>query len=177
MLKYHRHSPMRQQQDIMGQDNDSLAKKEIGPKPSLADRLRQLADGTLPLMDDRMDRDMRSRSERAGDRIDRKYDEPSSRRPPLDGPPPPPPQQPQLPSTTLMSSGRRPGEGPPSLLDLPAKFPGPPDRADFGLPRDFGPRVESRDLRDFAQRGPGMFYLIILLIVFIKIPTYLLKSC
>ena len=155
---------MRQSQDMM--DKEIGAKKDVGPKPSLADRLRQLADGTLPLMDERMDRDMRSsRGDRGGsDRHERSstFDETSVRQqPPL--PPAQPstpqqqPQQPQQPQPppSLLQSGRRPGDGPPSLLDLPAQFPG--DRSDFGGPRDFGPRPDGRDLRDFPQRGPGKF--------------------
>ncbi|XP_046471550.1 SR-related and CTD-associated factor 4 isoform X1 [Neodiprion pinetum] len=101
------------------------SKKDV--KPSLADRLRQLADGTLPL-DDRMDRNNRSdRIDR--DRGDRSYDD-------------------------VIVGGRRPGDLPPSLMDLP-KFPlGPQDRPDFG-PRGPDFRGVSQDLRDFPQRGPG----------------------
>lgn len=122
-------------------------KKDSGPKQSLADRLRQLADGTLPLMDERIDRDMRggpgpsNRSDRSMDR-ERNFPDEPRQAPPL-------PQQPP----SLLGAGRRPGDGPPSLLDLPApKFP--PGATDF--PRDFG--RESRDLRDFPQRGPGGEY-------------------
>lgn len=141
---------MRQSQDLMIQDNDML-KKDMGPKPSLADRLRQLADGTLPLIDERMDRDMRgNRNDRGNDRHDRgaPIEPPMRGRGPMDIVPPPPAQGPGL-----MGPGpsRRPGDGPPSLLDLPASFPGVPDRPDFVGPRDFGPRVEGREM----PRRPG----------------------
>lgn len=105
-------------------------KKE--PKQSLADRLRQLADGTLPL-DDRMERNIRGdRSDRSMERNDR----------------PPPPFE-ELPVA------RRLGDQPPSLMDLP-KFPaGPPqDRPDFG-PRGPDFRGGPQDPRDFVPRGPG----------------------
>ena len=53
-------------------DNDSNIKKDVGPKLSLADRLRQLADGTLPLIDERnMDRDMRGPTHNRGSSMDR----------------------------------------------------------------------------------------------------------
>lgn len=142
---------MRQPQDQMNQDNDML-KKETGPKPSLADRLRQLADGTLPLIDERMDRDMRgSRNDRGNDRlggVPGPLEPPIRGRGPMDIVPPPP-----APGPGLMGPGpsRRPGDGPPSLLDLPANFPGVPERPDFGAPREFGPRGENRDL----PRRPG----------------------
>lgn len=131
------------QDPMMGQDI-----KDMGPKPSLADRLRQLADGTLPLIDERMDRDMRGSRDRGNDRLDRgvPIEPPMRGRGPMDIVIPPPVQGPGL-----MGPGpsRRPGDGPPSLMDLPANFPGGPDRPEFSGPdfgRDFGGRVENRDL-------------------------------
>ncbi|XP_014233999.1 splicing factor, arginine/serine-rich 15 [Trichogramma pretiosum] len=161
-----RHSPMRDMincpgglQGLGGNHIGENDKKDgMGPKLSLADRLRQLADGTLPLIDDRnIDRDMRggtggptgSRSnDRSSERMDRSSSDRLGRASSMEGQPPPP---------SLLAGARRPGEGPPSLLDLPAKFPGVPPVPDFpGNPNFGGPRVSERDVRDFPRgAGPG----------------------
>ncbi|XP_025989646.1 SR-related and CTD-associated factor 4 isoform X2 [Solenopsis invicta] len=122
----HLEGPSAQNQNI--QEGEGMTKKE--GKPSLADRLRQLADGTLPL-DDRMDRNIRNRTERSNERNDRNFEE----------------------SPGGAGARRPPGDMPISLMDLP-KFGGviPPDRTDFPRGPDF--RSGPPDTREFPQRGP-----------------------
>ncbi|XP_011263700.1 protein SCAF8 [Camponotus floridanus] len=147
-----RHSEGLNAQNQNVQENESMAKKE--GKPSLADRLRQLADGTLPL-DDRMDRNVRGNRtiERSNERTDRNFEE-----------------SPGgggggagsggggggAAATAAAGGGgavRRPlSDMPISLMDLP-KFSGvlPPDRTDFPRGPDF--RGGPQDAREFPQRG------------------------
>lgn len=154
-----RHSEGLSTQNQNVQESEGMAKKE--GKPSLADRLRQLADGTLPL-DDRMDRNVRGNRavERSSERNDRSFEE--------------------TPgggggggggsgggaggaggagggsgggSGSGSGGGRRPlSDMPISLMDLP-KFSGvlPPDRTDFPRGPDF--RGGPQDAREFPQRG------------------------
>ena len=113
-----------------GPDNEAPPKKE--GKPSLADRLRQLADGTLPL-DDRMDRN-RNRSSEG-------IDGPPGRRS-TDLPPP-------LMDLPKFSQDR------PEFPPRGPEFRGPPrgpEAADH--PRDFPPRGPGdRDRPNFGRRG------------------------
>lgn len=124
-----RHSEGLNAQNQNVQENEGMTKKE--GKPSLADRLRQLADGTLPL-DDRIDRNVRGNRtvERSNERNDRNFEE--------------------SPGGTGGGVRRPPSDMPISLMDLP-KFSGvlPPDRTDFPRGPDFrGPQ----DAREFPQR-------------------------
>lgn len=104
------------------QENDSTPKKD-GGKPSLADRLRQLADGTLPL-EDRSDRIPPARNRPDRDRSDRNFeDSRSSRAEPLS-----------------------------SLMDLP-KFSLPQERGDFpARPPDFRNPQDPREYQQQRER-------------------------
>lgn len=157
---------------LLGPDDMMLGNEPppMMPKQSVADRLRQLADGNLVPPDDHLDRDMRSRNDRM-DRPPPFEDIPGGAgimgpgpgmldRPAMGGPGPG--RRPGPPMDIGPPMRGRPGEGPPSLLDLPPAFPigiGGPDRGpdfgpDFG-PRDFGPRPGGNDGRDFPPgRGP-----------------------
>ncbi|KAF7989878.1 hypothetical protein HCN44_008552 [Aphidius gifuensis] len=111
-------------------DPDINIKKD---KLSLAERLRQLADGTLPI-EDRMDRI----HERGGG--DRSIERNDNRLPvPFEDP----------------LNVRRPDGGPPSLMDLP-KFPIPNERDFPSRGPDFRP---PQDIRDFSrnERDRGSF--------------------
>lgn len=121
----------RRERDRDGRHPDD-DKKDSLSKMSLTDRLRLLADGTLPL-DDRIDgRNMRDRSERSLERSERSFD----------------------------TDSRRSMDGPPSLMDLP-KFPNPQERPDFRGPdfrggqdiRDFPQRPGDRE-RGGSSFGP-----------------------
>ncbi|KAL6447499.1 hypothetical protein ACFW04_000014 [Cataglyphis niger] len=139
-----RHSEGLSTQNQNVQENESMAKKE--GKPSLADRLRQLADGTLPL-DDRIDRNVRSNRtiERSNERNDRGFEESSGGGGGAGS----------LPGGSggggNNSIRRPPSDMPISLMDLP-KFSGVlPDRTDFPRGPDF--RGGPQDAREFSQRG------------------------
>lgn len=143
-----------QNQNVQEGPGDGLAKKE--GKPSLADRLRQLADCQLPL-DDRMDgRNVRgNRAERNNERSDRNFE-----------------GSPSAGGTVAAgvggavvgggvgagagagaggAGGRRPSDMPISLMDLPKFGAVLPDRTDF--PRGPGDFRSGQEPRDFQQRG------------------------
>lgn len=130
------------------ESGEGIAKKE--GKPSLADRLRQLADGTLPL-DDRMDRNIRgNRTERNNERNERNFEDSPG-------------------GAGAAGAGRRPADMPISLMDLPKFGAVLPDRTDFPRgpaafggalqePREFQQRVglADRDRQNFPTRGGGL---------------------
>ncbi|XP_072743913.1 uncharacterized protein Isha [Anoplolepis gracilipes] len=125
-----RHSEGLSTQNQNVQESETIAKKE--GKPSLAERLRQLADGTL---DERIERNVRGNrtAERSSERNDRNFEE--------------------SPGGGASGSVRRPpSDMPISLMDLP-KFSGvlPPDRTDFPRGPDF--RGGPQDAREFPQRS------------------------
>lgn len=137
-----RHSEGPVQNQSIQEGGEGTTKKE--GKPSLADRLRQLADGTLPL-DDRMDRNIRvNRTERNNERNERNFeDSPGG----------------------AAGTGRRPTDMPISLMDLPKFGAVLPDRADFPRgPGVFGNALqESREFQqrvgerqNFPNRGGGL---------------------